>query len=362
MRYVPIGCLREGMVLGKSLYGANNELLLAQGQRIIGKYIDIIQNLGYQGIYISDSLSQDIEIINVIKDELRQKTTTTVKNVFMYANAGDRKSLDKTFEDSRVLVGEMVDEILGNNTLMVNMVDLKVFNDYTYYHSVNVAVIAVVLGIAMNYSYQALIRLGLGALLHDIGKVFVPLGVLDKDGKLTDEEFNYILQHPKNGYDYLMHNCILPSEAYSAVLQHHERFNGSGYPYGLKGSRISKNSKIIAVADVYDAMISNRPYRKALPPSEVMEYIVGGSTTLFDPSVVKSFVRKIAPYPVGTIVELTNGEKAIVTQNYENFGMRPKVRILNSHNANTVVSLKDDLSYLNVTIKGICQDETDIIQ
>jgi HD-GYP domain-containing protein (c-di-GMP phosphodiesterase class II) len=112
---------------------------------------------------------------------------------------------------------------------MVNMVDLKIFNDYTFSHSVNVAVLAIVMGLAMKYSYNGLYNLGLGALLHDVGKVFIPKEILDKPGKLTNVEFTKIKQHPQFGYDYLIKNCVLPDEAYTVVLQYHERYNASGY-------------------------------------------------------------------------------------------------------------------------------------
>jgi HD-GYP domain-containing protein (c-di-GMP phosphodiesterase class II) len=353
MRYVPSNCLREDMILGKNLYGVNNMLFLSQGQKLTHKNIQAISNLGYQGIYISDNLSKDIEIINVISDELRQKTVSAVKNVFISTKTNDRNALDKSFGESKKLVDDMINDIVNNKTLMVNMVDLKMFNDYTFCHSVNVAVLSIVMGLAMDYSYNNLYKLGLGALLHDVGKVFIPKEILDKPDKLTNEEFSVIKKHPQIGYDYLVRNCVLPIDSYTVVLQHHERYNGSGYPNCLVGSKTSMNSKIIAIADVYDAMVSDRPYRKGLPPSEVMEYIVCQSSEIFDPEVVKVFYKKIALYPVGTIVELSNGEKCIVLENFESYANRPRVRIIYGDNDFKEVNLKDDKAYLNVIIKGV---------
>lgn len=359
MRYIPIGCLREGMVLGKNLYMPGGELLLAHDMPLTPRSIQTIHRLGYQGVYIRDNLSEDLEIENVIKDELRQKAVDSVRNVFMSSGQGDAKKLVQGFETSRNMVSQMVDEILGNQNLMINMVDLKVYNDYTFYHSVNVAVLSVLMGVSLNYSYGGLLRLGLGAILHDIGKVFIPSALLNKPGRLTDEEMEEMKKHPKTGYDYLVNHAVFPSESYTAVLQHQERYNGSGYPYGLKGRQIGRNGKIIAVADVYDAMTSDRPYRRGIFPSEVMEYIIGGSSSMFDPEVVKVFVRKVAPYPVGMIVRLSNGEEALVVKNYEGFGMRPRVRILENRDGERrpvkEVSLRDDGTYLDVTISGIVE-------
>ena len=352
MRYVPTGCLREGMMLAKNLYGINNSLVLAQGQRLTAKYIEKLYHLGYQGVYIDDDLTRDIEIVNVIKDELRQKTVATVRNVFIHSTSGDRKGLEKSFDQTRESVSKMIDEILSNKNLMVNMVDLKVFNDYTFYHSVNVAVLSIVLGIALGYNYNSLYHLGLGALLHDVGKVFMPPGLLDKSGPLTDEEFVELRRHPQIGHEYLTRNCVFPYAAYTAVLQHHERFDGSGYPYGLVGDKISRNGRVVAVADVYAAMVSDRPYRKAIQHAEVIEYIFSRSDTMFDPEIVQAFHRKIAPYPIGTIVLLSNGEKGIVIENFENFGTRPRVRLLSPDGTQAAgdISLRDDKDYLSVTV------------
>lgn len=353
MRYVAIGCLREGMILAKSLYSVNNDLLLSRGQKLIISYIIKLKQLGYQGIYIEDDISKDIEIENVIKDELRQKTINTVKDVFQNTRSGNKRSLEKSIGSSKRLVCDMVDQILDKRNTMLNIIDLKTFDDYTYYHSVNVAVLAISLGVAMGYNSSRLYNLGLGALFHDVGKVFIPKELLNKSAKLTDEEFKQIKEHPQLGCRYLVTNFSFSHDAYNTVMQHHERFDGSGYPFGLQGDQITQNGKIIAISDVYDAMVSDRPYRKALPRAYVLEYIVSQNRTMFDPDVVHVFTRKIAPYPVGTFVYLSNGEKGIVIRNYEFFGNRPSVRIIDGKGkAVRDVCLKDDKRYLNVVISG----------
>lgn len=351
MRYIPTGCLREGMTLARNLYGANNELVLAHGQRLNERYIYKLHRLGYSGIYIDDDISRDIEIVNVIKDELRQKSVVTLKNVFASTASHDEKKIEKNVDDSKGLVYNMVDDIMSNRSVMFNMIDLKVYNDYTFYHSVNVAVLAILLGMGMGYNYTNLYKLGLGALLHDVGKVFLPEAILNKPAALTREEFCEMKKHPKIGYDYLSKNCSLPTEAHSVSLQHHERFDGTGYPYGLAGDNISLNGRVTAVSDVYDAMVSDRPYRRALPRAEAIEYIISANDTLFDPEVVDVFFRKIAPYPVGSMVRLSNGERGLVILNHENFGSRPDVRILSDDNEVVKdVSLMDDMEYLSVTV------------
>jgi HD-GYP domain-containing protein (c-di-GMP phosphodiesterase class II) len=361
MRFVPTFCLREGMILGKSLRSKDGSLLLQQGQYIKTAYITIIHQLGYQGVYIFDNLSEDIIIESIIDDELRLSAVKAIKDVYI-TSAYEKKgpNLDLTKE----IAAELVDKIINNKDIIVNMVDLKVFDDYTYYHSVNVAILSLILGVALNYTRSELFKLGLSALLHDIGKVFIDKNIIEKQGKLTNEEFDEIKKHPLFGYNYLKDKLDIPTKSFLGALQHHEKFDGSGYPEHMKGMDISVFGRLIAVADVYDALTSDRPYRSAMLPSEAMEYIMGGAGTLFDPEYVFLFTRKVAAYPLGTCVKLSNGVTGIVVENYEDCCMRPKLKVIsnatqnNNENLsnsaeNVFINLKEDRNARNVIISDI---------
>ena len=206
-----------------------------------------------------------------------------------------------------------------------------------------------------------LYKLGLSAILHDIGKVFVPKLVLNKPGRLTDEEFLIMQTHSTQGYQYLKRDYDIPMASYIGVLQHHERYNGSGYPLKLRGEKIHLFGRIIAITDVYDALISNRPYRKAMLPSDAFEYILANSSILFDPALVNSFTKKIAAYPVGTIIQLSNGYTGIVMENHTDSVIRPKVKIF-QHGIRYVtpyiIDLRNNMDYLNVKIVGQDIDNT----
>lgn len=356
MRFVPANCLVEGMVMGKDLFGKDGVLLLREGQVLTQLNIDRVRLLGYQGIYIVDDISRNIQIKNVIDDELRQKTINAIKNMFIHANDGRHSdwSNSKDIEETRKMAADIVEEIISNRNLMVNMIDLKVFHDYTYSHSVNVAVLSIVIGVALGFDRQQLYKLCLGALFHDIGKMFVSKDIIDKNGTLSADEFDSIKKHCELGYNYLKEKWDIPIKSYLAVLYHHERYNGSGYPYGRMKDSITLFGRIVAVADVYDALTSERPYRKAMFPSEAVEYIMGASGVHFDPNIVRIFVRKVAPFPIGTCVRLSNNIKAIVVQNYEEFCTRPKVRILDSENEQ-FVDLAYDEDAMNITIVEVLQ-------
>lgn len=354
MRFVPTNCLRANMQLAKTIYGKNNELLLKCGVTLTQRYIDSIRRLKYSGVYIEDDISKDIEVVNVISDNLRIKIMNGIKKIFMKAEHGG----SQLFKESVIKkqVGDIIDELLNHKGMMVNMIDLKCFDNYTYSHSVNVAVLSIILGIALGLKKDTLVKLGLGAIMHDIGKVFVDKDILNKPEKLTEEEFNEIKKHSKRGYEYVKEKFNLPTMSSCAILDHHEKYDGSGYPHGKNKDEISLFGKIIAVADVYDALSSERTYRQAMNPSESMEYIMSGSGTLFDPKIVDIFIRKIAPYPVGTMVQLSNNWVGIVVENYESLCLRPTVRVI-QQDENSIepfeISLRDDFKYLNLTISGV---------
>ncbi len=350
MRYVPIENVTDGMILGKTLYGEMGEILLRQGSVIIDSYIPKIILLGYFGLYIEDSLSEGICVEELISEELKMKTVSAVKNM-MNINKNDKKEIQKSFESLENLVGNIVDEISSNKDLMINMIDLKVASNYTFYHSVNVTVLSLVIGVALNLSSKDLYLLGIAALLHDVGKIFVPIEIVDKQGPLTTDEFTEMKKHPETGYKYVKEKLLTHTKAYMGILSHHERFDGSGYPSSLKGYDITQFGRIIAVADVYDALTSDRPYRKRVNPSEAMEYIMGGGGTFFDINIVQKFSKIVAPFPVGTCVMLTNNFVGIVVENYPDCCLRPKIKIFKENDKLIepyIINLKDSL--YNVTI------------
>ena len=250
-----------------------------------------------------------------------------------------------------------MEQILDNKDTMVNMIDLKFYDDYTFFHSVNVAVLSVLIGVEYGLSKKELLNLGVAAILHDIGKMFVDKEVLNKPGKLTSEEFEHIQQHPKYGYNFLKESFEIPTTVYVTVLQHHERYDGKGYPMMKEKDEILINSRIIGIADVYDALTSSRPYRKPLIPSEAMEYIMANGGIMFDLALTKIFARKVAPFPMGTYVKLSNGFSGIVIENYEDACMRPKIKVILDSEGNEIkpfaVDLKSDKTTRNVTITGV---------
>lgn len=352
MRFIPSFCLREGLILGKDLYNNYGGLLLKKGSEIKESYIKKIQELGFQGLYIDDDISKDLEIKNLISDELKLKSITKLQNMFINVEQG--KPTDDNIKDIGLIAKDMVDELIANRHLMVSMIDIKSFDDYTFYHSVNVAVLSIIMGISLNLNRKDLYKLGMGALLHDVGKVFISKDLLNKNDKLTNEEFEIVKAHSVNGYKYIRSNFDVTVTSYIAILDHHERYDGTGYPNNKVGKNISLFGRIIAIADVYDALTSDRPYRKSLLPSNVIEYIMGGSDTHFDFDLVNIFIKKVAAYPIGTCVKLNNGLIGIVVENFSDASTRPKIRLLNDNNkGSSYINLRDNFKANNLTIVDI---------
>ncbi len=360
MRFVPINSIKAGMKTGKSLVGKNDELLLNSGVIIQESFIDKIKELGFNGIYIDDELSEGIEITGIISDELRYRTVKAIKDTYAKIEKGKGET-PVNIDDISGLLDNIIDEVLEHKSVLVNIIDLKIFDDYTFFHSVNVAVLSLIVGVSCGLNRDALHNLGLAALLHDIGKVFVPKEILNKPSKLEKDEFELIKSHSKKGYQYLKDKSDIPAHSYIGVLQHHERFDGLGYPTAIEGKHISLFAKIIAVTDVYDALTSRRPYRKAMAPSEAIEYIMGSGGTHFDPKIALCFTQRVAPYPLGACVDLSNGAVGIVVENYKDYCLRPKVKIVRQNGREIepyTIDLSKDKSALGITITALT-DEAD---
>ncbi len=352
MRKIPINYLKPGMKLGKNLYDRHNSLLLAKGNSLDQHTIHRIVDYRYQAVFIADHDNDGIEFIEDtedIPDDIRNNAVSSVKEIYIMENS--RFFTKKFMNNINYVLNDIIDEILKNKNATFTMTDLKLFDDYTFYHSVNVTVISIIIGVSIKLSKTKLYELGMGALMHDIGKIFVPKEILLKQGSLTPEEFNLVKNHSSKGFEYLNEINEFSRDSNLVALTHHEKYNGNGYPGGLSGFDIPLFGRILAVADVFDALVSDRPYRKAMQPSEAVEYISGSSGEHFDPDIVDIFLEKVSPYPVGCYVMLSNGEKAVVVKNQPKYGLRPKVKVIND----SLESVYYDLSKENfdITIKSI---------
>ncbi len=324
MRKIPVDKVREGMTLARPVYGYDGNVLLNTGMMMKMSYINKLKELDIFELYIDDEISRDIIITDVISDETRFEARLSIKNAMESIRFGNTLDL-KPIRNS---VGKMIDELLQVKDAVVCLQDIKSKDQYTFFHSVNVCVLSVITGISMNYDQEKLKELAMGAMLHDIGKVSTPRHVLNKPGPLTNEEYSVIKEHAKAGYETLKKSRMLSTYTSYIALTHHERVDGTGYPLGLKGNDIHDFTKIVTIADVYDAMTSDRVYKKRCHISEAVEYLVGMGYHQFDYDMVRRFIEHVTIYPPGTCVNLNTGEKAIVVDVNKKYPNRPIVRIV----------------------------------
>lgn len=312
MRLVPIDKVAPGMRLARPIYRMDDGyILLRANVELKPFYIEKLKELKYSHVYVKDCDDREDDlVIEPIKLETRVKAGMAFKETVDIIGKTNIVNTNKL----KSIVGEMIDQIIQNNDVIYNMLDIRSYDDYTYAHSVNVCTISLIIGSWMKLSRSDLEYLGIGALLHDIGKIFVDSNILNKPAQLNNDEYEKIKKHARDGYEILKEKIRISFISSHVAFQHHERQDGSGYPRGITGDRIHRFAKIVAVADVYDAMTSDRVYRQAVPSHIVLEQIKADADKKFDRIVVESLEKMVAPYPVGSVLLLTNGETVIVNK------------------------------------------------
>jgi HD-GYP domain-containing protein (c-di-GMP phosphodiesterase class II) len=226
------------------------------------------------------------------------------------------------------VVRSLVDNVLANRYAMLQLTALRNYDEYTFYHSTNVAVISLALGSCVSQDHRFLSSLGTGALLHDIGKLTIDPTLLNKPGPLTPEEWTQVRQHPISGAEMIAQLPGLDKSAIVTILEHHMRWDGSGYPARIPCRAQHLCSRIVAIADAYDAMTSRRSYSAARVEDDAMLNIAQGSGSAFDPVLVRIFVGMMGLYPPRSVVRLSTGAVAIVLAADEGDPARPVVRLI----------------------------------
>lgn len=348
MRWVSLEAVPPGAVLGRDLY-LDERTLLRAGVRLSQHMLQRLSQLGFEAVCVCEPGELPTATpTELLTKQTRQQASLALKRYvkrLQRGYAGDLRPI-------AAAVSQILDEILANPSVILELTVIRGILDeqeYLFAHSVRVAALSVLLGLHSGLDPKELTVLGMGAILHDVGKVRVPQPILIKEGPLTEEERALIQLHPTHGFEILRRHRELDRRAVHVAYQHHERWDGSGYPRGLKGEAIHRFARLAAVADVFDALTSQRPYRGAWPVHRALALIEEEAGRSFDPAVVRTFLARVAPYPVGTLVRLNTGEEARVVGLNAIAPARPVVRIWNGSAQGTELDL---LTHLERRIVG----------
>lgn len=379
MKKVEVSMLQEGMILGAPVVDSTGIIeLLSRGTVLTKRHIELISRLDILALDILDSADETDEpvdldlnkikleaeksgakfdadklssVLEEIENQVYPPAPRNVVNRNMEVNVltGEgnvpidvrhekaisesklifekiRNSGELDLDHIRSNLEEILPDMIRNNDVLMRLNQLKKMDDYTFQHSLRVSILATMIGKWMGYTQLEILELGEAALLYDIGKMSIPDFVLQKKTEVNPDEYELIKKHPQFGYSILLKTPGVTANMKYAALHHHERMDGSGYPLRLKAGQIHEFAKIIMVCDVFDAMISDRPYKKGICPLLAADYLLWSSGKLFDGEVCYIFVKKLSEYFIGKTVKLSNGREGKIVYIDENYPTRPIVQ------------------------------------
>ena len=355
------------MVIDQAIVDRAGRILISRNTVLDAYHIMSLIKMGIPGVYIREGEDDeepenqkpgDIVIAPAVQKEIDKRTVQDRAKVNLSESVKARvaEGIQFLYNDTvsegftsttRSITDDLMKAISDNDAIAVDISTLKISDEYTFKHSVDVATMAMIVGKKHGLNKQEVYELGISGLLHDVGKSKIPNEVLNKAGKLTDEEFSMMKQHSLFGYQILKEKEDLSSSIKLGVLQHHEKMNGKGYPMGVPSEKINLFARIISVADIYDALVTERPYKKGFSAHDALEMIMAMTEEL-DVDYMRSFIDTVILYPVDSVVTLSNGERAKVVKNTPQYPMRPKVVGLKS---GKVFDLANDIKCASIIIE-----------
>ena len=324
MQRVSVGFLEAGMVAARNVHSAEGRLLVTKDTVLSEAMVTNIQKTTLGSIYVRNPLFQDIEAEEVVTEDNRRKAVMALKS----AVTAYQKTKVLDIQPLKKVLRDLVVEIIRNRDSMIHQLDMRTLQDYVYAHSVNTCVLSVLIAVNLDYPEAKLTDLALGTMLHDIGMMMLPDALLLKMGNLSPEESKQVQQHPEDGFNILRTVREIPITVAHIAYQHHERVDGKGYPRNLTADKILEFAKVAAVADTFDALVSDRPYRKGMVPHEAYEVMMALADSYVDRDILHLFLTHVAIYPVGAVVQLDNGQYGVVTKVLPRLQTRPQVRLL----------------------------------
>lgn len=343
--------LKPGEKIAKSIYDNQCKLLLAKSKILTDQYIKRLLASNIPCVYVSDPLTDHLEFDFLVEDELRIRSVNHLKDTFdqIQKNQGNQYATN-SFSVIGPIVEEILDSILEQPECLYRVSELMGTDMYTYTHSVEVSILSMLVAKRMGLTRPMISKVGIGAMLHDLGKTQVDTDILNKRSELTLEEWDTLKGHPRYGYQMLKESDVISPISRQIVLLHHEKLDGSGYPFGFKGDEIPLTVRIVTLCDMYNALTSNRAYRSYKNINKALEILQAESIYKLDRSVYHCLLDVVNLYPVGTRVVLNDDRQAMVIKENRMLQTRPVVQIIEDNERREIVDL---MAHLTVFIETV---------
>lgn len=339
MRWMALKYLKSNRVLAQRVSDERGRTLLGRGVVLTDSLIRRLNRVGVRAVCVEDEATEDVVVNEMVDEHIKgQLLNMTYETLEKLATPGFGHKMKPEFfrKQFSPTLEEIISQLRQNNGAGEQLGSVYISDGELFHHSVNVTFYALTLGIHHNFSSSDLIELGMGTLLHDVGKLRVDQRILRKPGRLTEDEFQQVQLHTRHGYEILDALQDVSTKSALVALQHHERLDGSGYPYKLKGEDIHPFSQLTAVVDVYEALTANRVYREAFLPHNALSIILEDRGVRLSEEHVDAFMKTISIYPLGMSVRLSNGDSAVVISPSAYNQQFPIVRAIENEQGETI--------------------------
>lgn len=346
MRWVSLKYVKPGFVLAQRVSDERGRTLLAAEIELTESYIRRLNRVGVRAVCVHDRATDDVVVNEMVKERTKAELLDlTYDTLSQLASGQFSAKMKPTYLRKRLapLLEDVIQQLREGNGAGEQLGSVYLSDGELFHHSVNVTFYALTLGLHLNLPKDDLMHLGIGTLLHDVGKLHVRQEILQKPGRLTAEEFHEIQMHSQYGFDILKELADISMVSALIALQHHERLDGSGYPNHLVGDEIHLFGQLTAVVDVYEALTANRIYRQAYLPHDALALIMEDRGTRLSTAGVDAFRETISIYPLGMSVRLSNGDLAVVIRASATNDQQPVVRAIENIQGEPITPYELDL-------------------
>lgn len=366
IRIVPIRKIKIGSRVLCDIYNKNGNIMLKRGNIMTEAIMEKLEAAGVNRVLV------EAGTVELTDDEHKRTASNNyglpADNIAQYSDdfllkrefeQGKNALLDKDIDGAQDVAKGIAGKIQTSNSIKKELDELKYGTEGVITHSLNTAVLAGAIGIENGFAAKDIEELVIGGMLHDIGKLYIDPEILNKKGRLTDKEYEIMKTHAEEGYKKLCDNKGVTQKVRFMAFQHHENHDGSGYPKGLKGDQILWEARILHIVDVYEAMTAKRCYKDHLLPGDVMEFVMGKYSTMFDAKAMDMFLKTIPAYRKGDLVRLSDGTRCQVLESNPINSLRPLVVDLGSMK---VIDLYSDREYLSKTVTELILKEEEVVK